>query len=278
MIYFHYWINKLSSERSTVHRMPKEVRKVAGSKYQQSKTVWNRLVLWGQFVLFGLFSHEKFLLKVCLKNYIVHLWLTAIDDRSKWSGTFYIYMVSIDVRIVIGCGDVMGWWWNKFICRPIGKFRSHMLLVLLWLLFVLYIIQKTNICCRQTGSQVRSQRALWVNRWSTSQITAWRGRAWSSTRSRLNPPCTTSNMTMTSTSTSTIWWRPPSTDCPVSSSAHGSSLTRPVLQPLKCYRCQISSSRGGGRCAEEQKPCFCFLLTSWGFSQSHFTRHVGLDS
>lgn len=157
-------------------------------------------------------------------------------------------MVSIDVRIVIGCGDVMGWWWNKFICRPIGKFRSHMLLVLLWLLFVLYIIQKTNICCRQTGSQVRSQRALWVNRWSTSQITAWRGRAWSSTRSRLNPPCTTSNMTMTSTSTSTIWWRPPSTDCPVSSSAHGSSLTRPVLQPLKCYRCQISSSRGGPMC------------------------------
>lgn len=129
MIYFHYWINKLSSERSTVHRMPKEVRKVAGSKYQQSKTVWNRLVLWGQFVLFGLFSHEKFLLKVCLKNYIVHLWLTAIDDTSKWSGTFYIYMVSIDVRIVIGCGDVMGWWWNKFICRPVGKFRSHMLLL-----------------------------------------------------------------------------------------------------------------------------------------------------
>lgn len=33
-------------------------------------------------------------------------------------------------------------------------------------------VQRTNTCCRQTGSRVRSQRALWVNRWSTSQITA----------------------------------------------------------------------------------------------------------
>lgn len=32
--------------------------------------------------------------------------------------------------------------------------------------------QRTNTCCQQTGSQARSRRALWANRWSTSQITA----------------------------------------------------------------------------------------------------------
>lgn len=117
----------------------------------------------------------------------------------------------------------------------------------------LSIIQRTNTCCRQTESRVRSQRALWVNRWSTSQIMVWRGRDWSSTRFQQSPRCTTSNMTMMSTSMSTIWWRPPSTDCLVSSSADGSSLTRPFVYLVKCYRFQFSSS--GRRCAEDQKPC-----------------------
>lgn len=34
----------------------------------------------------------------------------------------------------------------------------------------LAVIQRTNTCCRQTGSRVRSQKALWANRWSMSQI------------------------------------------------------------------------------------------------------------
>lgn len=81
--------------------------------------------------------------------------------------------------------------------------------------------QRTNTCCRQTGSQVRSQRALWVNRWSTWQITAWKERGWSSTRSRRSPPFITSNTTTTSTFMSTTWWRPPKNCVPVSAGAHG---------------------------------------------------------
>lgn len=96
------------------------------------------------------------------------------------------------------------------------------------------VLQRTNTCCRQTGSQVRSQRALWVSKWSTSQITAWRGPAWSSTRSRRSPRCITSNTTTTSTSMCMIWWRPPRTDCPGSTSADGSSSTQPFVYLLKC--------------------------------------------
>lgn len=88
--------------------------------------------------------------------------------------------------------------------------------------------QRTSTCCQQTGSQVRSQRALWVNRWSTSRITAWRGRGWSSTRSQPSPRCITSNMTTTSTSTSTTWWRPPSTDC---ASSPGPAANPPPTRP-----------------------------------------------
>lgn len=112
------------------------------------------------------------------------------------------------------------------------------------------VLQRTNTCSRQTGSQVRNQRALWVSKWSTSQITAWRGPAWSSTRSRRSPRCITSNTTTTSTSTCMIWWRPPRTDCPGSSSADGSSPTRPFIYLLKCYSLQFSSS--GRRCAEDR--------------------------
>lgn len=97
---------------------------------------------------------------------------------------------------------------------------------------VLPVLQKTNTCCQQTGNQGRSQRALWGSRWSTSQITAWRGQAWSSSRSQLSPQCITSNMTMTSTSMCMIWLRPPSSDCLEFVLSNVSALSAQVLDRL----------------------------------------------
>lgn len=125
-------------------------------------------------------------------------------------------------------------------------------------------IQRTSTCCQQTESRVRSQRALWVNRWSMSQIMVWRGQAWSSTRFQLSPQYTTSNMTMTSTSTSTTWWRPPSTDCLVSFSADDSSSCWPVVT---CYSVtDFSSPSVGDDVPKIESPVyFFFFLASRGF-------------
>lgn len=129
-----------------------------------------------------------------------------------------------------------------------------------------FVLQRTNTCCRQTESQVRSQRALWVSKWSTSQITAWRGPAWSSTRSRRSPRCITSNTTTTSTSTCMIWWRPPRTDCQGSSSADGSSPTQPFVYLLKCY---FSFPPVGGDVLKIETPGLLFQKAS--SSPFHFS-------